>query len=241
MRHFWGLLAAAFTSDAHAFALSFKTRKHASSRLLAIDPDGAVSSGIARPAPELLVSSLPQTQQQLALAAIALTLVGGTAAVMTSLSFLEELNQSFYNWWEFSWPIGFGLIYCAAGISHFTNKQDYCSIVPPPGTWGFFSLPYSKEIGLDYATFHVSWTGFVEILGGCSLLVSGLGIGPIPIEVSSMLLLLLTIAVSPANVYMFTHDVQMGSLPPVPYPSGHIFRGALQCIIFGFLLKMSIP
>mmetsp|Transcript_1276 Transcript_1276/g.2714 ORF Transcript_1276/g.2714 Transcript_1276/m.2714 type:complete len:262 (+) Transcript_1276:85-870(+) len=196
---------------------------------------------IPRPSPDILVSSLSEDLQKGAVAAIAVGLLAGTSAVVGGLDGLEDLNEGIFGLWKLTWPVGLGVIYAAAGATHFTNKADYEAIMPPPGTWGFFTVPYLENTVLDYAAFAVAWTGVAEIAGGLSLFLGGFDAGPVPVEVASGCLLLLTAAITPANVYMFTHDAQMGELPPVPYPAGHIFRGALQCVLLGLLWKITFP
>ena len=92
---------------------------------------------------------------------------------------------------------------------------------------------------LSYEGFWVALTGVAEIVGGASLLSSGFGGGPVSESAAAAALLLLTAAITPANIYMFTHDAQMGSLPAVPYPVGHVFRGGLQCVLLALLWKLA--
>jgi uncharacterized membrane protein len=193
-----------------------------------------------KPNPGVLVSSLPVPGQQVAVVAVAVLLCLGTSQVVHGLDFLEDVGGAAFALWARSWPVALGVVYAAAGLSHFTNQKDYAAIVPPPATWGFFpALPYPPNPILDYATFAVVWTGVAELSGGSALLASAFG-GAVPQELAALALLALTVAITPANVYMFTHDAEMGSLPAVPYPAGHVFRGALQCVLLAFLWKLAL-
>jgi uncharacterized membrane protein len=134
----------------------------------------------------------------------------------------------------------------AAGVTHFTMKETYTAMVPPKGTWGGLwqvPAPYLEKIFKDavsYEEYHVYWSGVAEIGGGLLLLAS-FGFGIVPMVVPAFLIFLLLICVTPANIYMATHDVQAPGLPPIPYPVGHIGRGVLQCILLAMFWKLAFP
>ena len=50
-------------------------------------------------------------------------------------------------------------------------------------------------------------------------------------------LLLLTVAVTPANIYMYTHGATMGA-GPLPL-SFHYVRFAVQCVLLGLLATLA--
>ena len=142
-------------------------------------------------------------------------------------------------WSARSWPL-IGLTYIAAGAAHFAVHDGFTSMMPHKGAWGFWNLPGS-------ASFHVNWTGVAEILGGFGVVLGSLPFGLTPDFCESWLtpasaagLFLLTIVVTPANTYMWTHN-SPGPLPPnadesmqvLPW-QGHLARAALQV----FLLTM---
>mmetsp|Transcript_28170 Transcript_28170/g.28456 ORF Transcript_28170/g.28456 Transcript_28170/m.28456 type:complete len:253 (+) Transcript_28170:34-792(+) len=127
-----------------------------------------------------------------------------------------------------------GVIFLAAGISHFTLKEEFCNIMPAKGTWGFWYLPGSPF-------FHVAWTGVVEILGGLGYTVGEASrifnfMLPSPFENlsadSALVLLVLTVLVTPANIYMFTHGAKLPREGPEVPVSFHAIRGAMQISLF---------
>ncbi|KAJ1622178.1 hypothetical protein T492DRAFT_335297 [Pavlovales sp. CCMP2436] len=108
---------------------------------------------------------------------------------------------------------------------------------------GIWQLPGSAE-------FHVRWTGAAEVLGGTGLaggaLADAFGIKSLRWlkPTAAALLVGLTLAVTPANVYMYTHGALMEGLPgpaaagPLPVEA-HYIRAALQSVLLAFLAGMA--
>lgn len=170
----------------------------------------------------------------------------------TSKSFigLEKWRDLFI---DTSFPLVLGSLYLTAGIGHFVAMDSFISIYPPLGTWGIWYIPGS-------ASFHVAWTGIVEILGGLGLVGGGAGkvlasltgdgegsddtesglftFDKLSIPLSSLVLFVLTIVVTPANIYMYTHGATMGDGPPLDL-SFHLLRFAIQAVLLSVLLTLS--
>ena len=116
---------------------------------------------------------------------------------------------------------------------------------PHQGAWGVWRLPGTPR-------FHVAWTGVAEVAGGFGLL-SGAYLAWLPavpewLESASALgLIALTVAVTPANTYMFTHNAP-GPLPEDADESmqvlpwyGHCARGALQVFLLATTWGVAHP
>jgi len=201
---------------------------------------------VERPDPSVLLSARSDSVQRVGFAAICLGLVAGTALTIQGLTALENSLPSawFAVWRDYTWPLPMGLIFTAAGITHFALSDTYTAFVPPRGTWGGLwqiPAPGADALGLTYEEYHAYWTGVAEIGGGLMLISSGWPFesGFVPVQVPALLLFALTAAVTPANIYMATHDVQPPRLPPTPYPEGHVFRGVLQCVLLSIFWKLA--
>ena len=220
--------------------------KHSKSRLWSEENDTVGS--IERPDPSSLLAAQSDTQQKLGIVLIVTLLGLGTVVMVQLLTFLEAILPEgwFAAWRDYTWPIPLGLIFVAAGVTHFTMKDTYTAMVPPKGTWGGLwqvPAPYLDEVfqnKISYSEYHVYWSGIAEIGGGL-LLLAAFGFHMVPMVLPAFLLLLLLICVTPANIYMATHDVQAPGLPPIPYPEGHIGRGVLQCILLALFWKLAFP
>eukprot|EP00579_Thalassiosira_antarctica_P016502 CAMPEP_0201934998 /NCGR_PEP_ID=MMETSP0903-20130614/34700_1 /ASSEMBLY_ACC=CAM_ASM_000552 /TAXON_ID=420261 /ORGANISM="Thalassiosira antarctica, Strain CCMP982" /LENGTH=272 /DNA_ID=CAMNT_0048475329 /DNA_START=79 /DNA_END=897 /DNA_ORIENTATION=- len=148
-------------------------------------------------------------------------------------------------------PILLGLFYLLGGIGHFAISGSFQDIYPPIGTWGIWYLPGSPA-------FHVAWTGVVEIVGGMGLLLSGLrdalaseddddddyeneNIWMINFvkPVAASVLFVLTILITPANIYMFTHGAVMGDTMAPLDMSFHGVRFAVQVVFLSLLLTLA--
>jgi len=191
-----------------------------------------------RPDPSILISAKDDTTQQLAVAAAFAALAAGTSVCINLWHGPgEALTQAtlgpngFDNLTSTVFPIVFGIIFAVVGVLHFVAKDNFVLIVPPRGTWGGLwqaPAPFAEELGVTYEEFHTYWTGVAEFLGGLWLLAGGLGLTDT--QLPAILLFLLTIGVTPANLYMFTHDAHPGeNVPRLAYPIGHIARFVVQC------------
>ena len=92
--------------------------------------------------------------------------------------------------------IGISLLFLVAGVTHFTNTEGFERIVPP-------YLPAARVL--------VYVSGIFELLGGLGILV------PATRAFAGWGLVVLLIAVFPANVYMATAGIKFGNFPPHPW------------------------
>lgn len=158
----------------------------------------------------------------------------GTVAILSGLASLEgSLPPGWYSIWEWSWAPFLGVGFALAGVSHFTLLSEFCNIYPGRGAWGFWYLPGT-------ASFHVKWTGVAEFVLGVALALGGLGLGKeVGLQQAAAAgLVALTLAVTPANIYMFSHGAQLPEGLEVPIV-GHAVRGLLQCVLLAFFFTLA--
>jgi uncharacterized membrane protein len=149
--------------------------------------------------------------------------------------------QYFYTIQTQIFPIVFGSIFAIVGVCHFRFVDNFARIVPPYNGWGGLwkvPAPFHTQMNITYEEYHSYWTGIVEFLGGVWLLYTGI------ISSSSIIpatiLFGLTIGVTPANLYMFTHNASPGGqIPSLQYPFGHLARFMVQCgLLSNFYIMM---
>jgi len=193
--------------------------------------------------PESLVCAKDDTTQQLAFVSILVGVVVGSFGFVALYDFAEtilpvSIFQPFYT----VLPYVLSSTFIAAGIAHFVLEETFVAFVPPLGTWGGLwqiPAPLSEKLGLTYGQYHSFWSGIAEVVVSSSLIATTAGVidlGPIP----AYLMYLLTLAVTPANIYMFTHNPDVPVIPPVTYPYAHGGRGVLQCALMGVFYKLAV-
>lgn len=219
------------------FGLSYHTGKanpRTTSKLLAQQSEGGE---VERPDPSILLSAKSDSTQRVGVIGIGAGLLFGTYLFSSFLVWLQTITGGLTSKAvDFGLPVPLGLIFVFVGGSHFFYKNEFAVIVPPNGTWGGLwnvPTPGADYLGLTNEEYHVLWSGVAEIGGGALLVLAGLN--QIPVQIPAFLLFLLTLAVTPANIYMFTHDAPLSFAPQLRYPSDHIARGVLQIVLLSLL------
>ena len=155
---------------------------------------------------------------------------------------VEHALPTVMSWSRATWPV-IGLTYVAAGAAHFALPGGFKDMFPHKGAWGWWNLPGSPE-------FHVAWSGVAEIVGGLGMASGALWFLDTPdwlAPTSAYGLFLLTLAVPPANTYMFTHNAP-GPLPEDAVESmqtlpwyGHCARAMLQVFLLATTWGVAHP
>ncbi len=112
--------------------------------------------------------------------------------------------------------IAYGIALVVIGISHFTEPQKFVDIVPTI---------------LPFPLFLVYVTGGMEIAGGIGIIYPETRI------LAGRLLALFLVAVYPANLYMWTHDVAFNGTKFDT--QGHVIRLVVQLILIMAALYLS--
>mmetsp|Transcript_26994 Transcript_26994/g.43238 ORF Transcript_26994/g.43238 Transcript_26994/m.43238 type:complete len:296 (+) Transcript_26994:77-964(+) len=188
------------------------------------------------------VSSLPESTQAASVFAVWAGLAGLTALACGTVGpALSDAFPEYMAWSRGTWPV-LGVTYIAAGAAHFGVKQGFLDMFPHKGAWGFFNIPGSPS-------FHVTWTGVAEVLGGV-----GIASALLPLDTPDWItpaaawgMFLLTLAVTPANTYMWSHNAP-GPLPEDADESmavlpwyGHLARGLLQVLLLSITWGLAHP
>jgi len=108
--------------------------------------------------------------------------------------------------------LALALLFIAAGVLHFTKTPFYVRIMPP-------YLPYPREL--------VYLSGVAEILGGAGVLF------PPVRRAAGWGLILLLIAVFPANIHMAQEALARSGLSP--YTALLLFRLPLQFVLIAWV------
>ena len=205
---------------------------------------GIGDAGCRLPAPSG-VNMLPLPLQAAVFFSCFAALYAGTAALVSLLGLAQAAAPGVVTAWKSTWPL-LGVFYILAGVAHFTLKDAFMNMMPQRGAWGLWYVPGSKA-------FHVAWTGVAEaVLGGWMAAgavakaagVSTAGwpslVGADPVAEAAALMLVLTLAVTPANIYMFSHGARLLGTPDITVPQ-HAFRLFLQCVLLAFFYEMAVP
>ena len=129
--------------------------------------------------------------------------------VFTGILFLaKKLGVSSLESFKKCERIGTGMTFIFTGISHFVAPDTFMKLMPPP-------IP--EPLLMIYVS------GFFEILGGIGLIVSRTK------RFAGYGLILLLLAVFPANVYVARENVQLGGL--MNYSFYQWFRLPLQFVL----------
>ena len=204
--------------------------------------------------PSTLISAQDDQTQQSSFILISSGIFAGSVVFLNLYNFLEVvLPPAIFDPFYTVLPYVLSLAFISAGIAHFAIEDTFTSFVPPKGSWGGLwqvPSPGSEQLGLTYEQYHSFWSGIAEVLVGSWLILAtatanGLLTGGVSdmvgnAAIPAALMWMLTAAVTPANIYMYTHNPVVPRIPALPYPWGHGARGLLQCALLGVFSKLTI-
>ena len=186
------------------------------------------------------INTLPAPLQALTVVAISAA-IGGLTVALAGPVFDAARGSGLWQLSRPTWPL-LGFIYLAAGVAHFTEAEGFENITPPNGTWGFWYTPFSPRA-------NVYWTGVVEIFGGAWMLfgagaaLAGIALpsslGPVTSD-AALTLFLLTVLVTPANLYALTHNAKFPITIETPV-IGHAVRLLFQPVLLAMFWEMAQP
>ncbi len=204
--------------------------------------------------PSTLISAQDDQTEQSSFILISSGIFAGSIVFLNLYNFLEVvLPPAIFDPFYTVLPYVLSLAFISAGIAHFALEDTFTSFVPPKGSWGGLwqvPSPGSEQLGLTYEQYHSFWSGIAEVLVGSWLILAtattnGLLTGGVSdmvgnAAIPAALMWILTAAVTPANIYMYTHNPVVPRIPALPYPWGHAARGLLQCALLGVFCKLTI-
>ena len=206
--------------------------------------------------PSTLISAQDDDKQQQSFALICGGVFTGSLVFLQLYNFLEAvLPESIFAPFYTVLPYVLSTAFCSAGIAHFALEDTFTSFVPPKGSWGGLwqvPSPGADQLGLTYEQYHSFWSGIAEVLVGFSLIVTtasanglsvpflGDSLGLSATTIPCVLMWCITAAVTPANIYMYTHNPVVPRIPALPYPWGHGARGLLQCALLAVFAKLTL-
>lgn len=212
--------------------------------------------------PDTLISAQDDRTQQLSFIVVCSGIFSGSIAFIYLYNFLEGvLPSSIFDPFYTILPCVLSSAFIAAGIAHFALEDTFTSFVPPKGSWGGLwqvPSPGSEQLGLTYEQYHSFWSGIAEVIVGISLFLTTLASNGVlsfgdaaggnsaffsaisATTIPAALMYCLTAAVTPANIYMYTHNPVVPRIPALPYPWGHGARGLLQCALLAVFYKLTV-
>jgi uncharacterized membrane protein len=140
------------------------------------------------------------------MAPLIVLVIAASAAWLIGMLWVMPLRE-----WAYATRLGLAVMFCFTAAAHFNSMRgDLIRMVPP-------IVPNPE--------FMVSFTGVCEILGGIGLLI------PATRRIAAIALILLLVAVLPANIHAAISGVTIGGAAATPL----IWRIPLQVLFIGLV------